>query len=111
MTVKVLLYPLLPMHKEAEPQSIAIICDKKGMEGLMQNYKSENQCAEGRKKVDGTIEFMKKKGIQGTPAFIFPDGTRQMGVMNANAIMQKLSEPAKAGEKAKEAPKSAPKKK
>jgi thiol:disulfide interchange protein DsbC len=30
ITVKVLLYPLLPMHKDAEPQSIAIICDNKG---------------------------------------------------------------------------------
>src|SRR5690606_31947039 len=92
LSVKVLLYPLLPMHKEAEPQSIAIICDNKGMQGLMQNYKSENQCPEGRKKVDETMAFMKKKGIQGTPVYIFPDGTRQMGVLSASAIMQKLNE-------------------
>jgi thiol:disulfide interchange protein DsbC len=110
LTVKVLLYPLLPMHKEAEPQSIAIICDNKGMEGLMQNYKSDNQCAEGREKVDGTIEFMKKKGIQGTPAYVFPDGTRQMGVMDAKAIMQRLGQN-ESGEKSKERPNSTPKKK
>jgi thiol:disulfide interchange protein DsbC len=111
LTVKVLLYPLLPMHKEAEPQSIAIICDNKGMEGLIQNYNSENQCDEGRKKVDGTIEFMKKKGIQGTPAYIFPDGTRQMGVMDAKALMQRLDQGNKSEEKSNEASKAAPKKK
>jgi thiol:disulfide interchange protein DsbC len=80
------------------------------MEGLMQNYKSENQCPDGRKKVEETIEFMKRKGIQGTPAYIFPDGTRQMGVLDANVIMRRLSEADQPKEKARETPKSAPKK-
>ena len=90
LTVKFLLYPL-PMHEGAEEQSVAIICDRKGVDGLETKYHSDNQCAEGKEKVRLTISFLKEKGIMGTPTYIFRDGTYHMGLLNENAFLKELS--------------------
>ena len=87
LTVKFVLYPLA-MHEGADKQCISIICDSKGLEGLESQYKSENQCPEGREKVVNAVSFFKEKGIAGTPAYFFEDGTYQVGVMKEEALLK-----------------------
>ncbi|HID97716.1 MAG TPA: DsbC family protein [Thermodesulfobacteriaceae bacterium] len=87
--VKFLMFPLA-FHKGAREECISLVCDKKGLEGLRENYISENQCREGISKVDETIAFLKKKGISGTPAYIFDDGLTISGVMTREALVKKL---------------------
>lgn len=96
ITVKFLFYPL-PMHQGAEQQCVSIICDNKGIKGLEEGYKSENQCPEGVKKVQDTMAFLKEKGISGTPVYIFPDGSYRPGFLQEDALLTALGiEPAKA---------------
>lgn len=92
ITMKVLFFPL-DFHKGAKEQCIAIICDNKSLEDFDSGYKSENQCPEGTKKVNDTTEFMKNKGINGTPAYIFPDGQYHMGMMPEQAVRERLGLP------------------
>jgi thiol:disulfide interchange protein DsbC len=92
LTVRFVFFPL-PSHKGAKEQCISILCDKKGMEGFEKGYKSENQCAEGVKKVDESIAFLQKKGISSTPTFIFSDGIYNPGLMPEEALRQRLGLP------------------
>ena len=87
--VKFLLFPLR-FHKGAKEQSISIICDKKGLEGLKSQYKSDNQCEAGKKKVEDTIKFLQQKGITGTPTYIFSDGKFHSGVLQKGALLKRL---------------------
>ncbi len=121
LTVKFLLFPL-SFHKGAKKQCISIICDKKGMAGLEKGYQSDNQCAEGKKKVEDTLSFLSRKGISGTPTYIFPDGRFHSGVINqprlqrvmALSPLSTLPQPQKGAEsqqRAKESPANQDKKK
>ncbi len=92
LTVRYIFFPL-PSHKGAKEQCISIICDKKGLEGLEKGYKSENQCAEGVKKVDESLAFLHKKGIASTPTFIFSDGIVHSGLMPEETLRQRLGLP------------------
>ena len=76
LTVRFIFFPL-PSHKGAKEQCISIICDKKGLEGLEKGYKSENQCADGVKKVDESLAFLQKKGIIFHPDVYFFRWNRQ----------------------------------
>lgn len=87
--LKVLLFPL-SFHKGAEEQCISIICDNKGFEDLHSSYKSENQCEEGKKKVEGTVRFLHQKGITGVPTYIFTDGPYHSGVLEEQAMKKRL---------------------
>lgn len=78
--VRFLLLPL-DFHKGAKEQSISVICDKKGLEDFEKGYKSENQCEEGRMLVESTVDLLKKKGITGTPTYIFSDGRTHIGLL------------------------------
>ncbi len=89
VTVNFLFFPL-PMHEGAEQECVSIICDNKGLEGLESNYKSDNQCPEGVKKVKDTVEFLKAKGVSGTPVYIFPDGTYHPGLLPEETLFEKL---------------------
>lgn len=80
--VRFLLMPL-QSHKGSIEQCVSVICDKKGLEEFEGGYRSENQCEEGRMLVGSTIDFLKKKGISGTPAYIFGDGRVRSGLLNA----------------------------
>jgi thiol:disulfide interchange protein DsbC len=107
----------LPMHKGAREQCIAVVCDKKGFDDLENGYKSDNQCAEGAKMVDESIALLSSKGITGTPTYLFPDGRFQSGVLEADALRQRLGIAAPAGaapaapaKKAPAAPAAPPKK-
>ena len=80
----------LAMHKGAREQCVAVICDKRSFEELEEGYTSENQCAEGAKLVDDTIALLSSKGVTGTPTYIFPDGRMQSGVLEPDALRQRL---------------------
>ena len=89
LELRVLLFPL-PFHQGAKEESISIICDNKGIEGLQSRYRSENQCEAGIKKEEETIAFLGKKGVTGTPTYIFPDGLFQSGVIQADELKKRL---------------------
>jgi len=106
----------LPMHKGAREQCVAVVCDKKGFDDLENGYKSDNQCADGAKLVDNTIALLSSKGITGTPTYIFTDGRFQSGVLEPDALRQRLgipvpAAPAPAATPAKKAPAAPPVKK
>ncbi|HFC46370.1 MAG TPA: DsbC family protein, partial [Dissulfuribacter thermophilus] len=87
--VKFLLFPLR-FHKGAKEQCISIICDKKGLEGLKTQYRSENQCEAGKRQVEDTVKFLQQKGITGTPTYIFMDGRYHSGVLQKDALLKRL---------------------
>ncbi len=89
ITVKYLMFPL-PFHKGAKEECIAIICDDKGLEGFRSGYKSENQCEAGKKKVEETINFLREKGISGTPTYVFEDGRFHSGVLQMEALEERI---------------------
>lgn len=90
LTVRFLLYPL-SFHRGAREESISIICDKKGLEGLKNRHRSENQCEEGISKVDETVRILTAKGITGTPSYIFPDGLSHSGVLEETALRERMA--------------------
>jgi thiol:disulfide interchange protein DsbC len=90
--LKILLFPLR-MHKGAKEQCISIICDNKGLEDLHSGYKSENQCQEGKDKIENTLRFLQQKGITGVPTYIFKDGKYHSGVLKEQAMKKRLGLP------------------
>jgi thiol:disulfide interchange protein DsbC len=89
LSVRFLFFPL-DSHKGAREQSISILCDNKGIEGFDSGYRSDNQCSEGIKKVNNTIAFLQKKGVNSTPTFIFMDGIYQSGVPTEEVLRNRL---------------------
>ncbi len=89
ITVHFVLYPL-DFHKGAKEECISVICDNKGLEGLTSGYKSDNQCDEGKNKIEATILFMKEKGIAGTPGYIFKDGIIKKGLIKEPDLRRHL---------------------
>jgi thiol:disulfide interchange protein DsbC len=89
LQLKVLLFPL-SFHTGAKEQCISAICDNKGLEGLHSGYKSENQCQEGKNKVENTLRFLKQKGMSGVPTYIFTDGKYHSGVLKEQDIKKRL---------------------
>ncbi len=89
ITVKYLMFPL-PFHKGAKEETISIICDNKGLDGFRHQYKSDNQCEAGKKKVEETIKFLRSKGINGTPTYIFENGLFHSGVIQRAELEKRL---------------------
>jgi thiol:disulfide interchange protein DsbC len=89
LMVRFLFFPL-DSHPGAREQCISILCDNKGIEGFDSGYRSENQCPEGIKKVDNTMAFMQKKGINSTPTFIFMDGIHLSGLPSEEVLRDRL---------------------
>ncbi len=87
--VRFLLYPL-DSHKGAREQSIAVICDGKGLAEFENGYRSENLCAEGQRRIDATRELLSRKNVSGTPAYIFPDRRFHSGLMDAEELRRRL---------------------
>jgi thiol:disulfide interchange protein DsbC len=77
--VRVILYPL-PIHPQAFGKSVALVCDKKGWEEYKNGYTSNNQCEEGKKKIENNLKLAEKYGIGGTPTFIGMNGKIHVGV-------------------------------
>ncbi|MBF0450657.1 MAG: thioredoxin fold domain-containing protein [Candidatus Magnetomorum sp.] len=109
ITVHFILYPL-SFHKGAKEQCISIICDNKGLEGLESEYQSENQCAQGKNKVEATNLFMTEKGITGTPGYIFTDGIIHTGLLHEPMLRDRLGLPPPKEEEIPEPPKKTEKK-
>lgn len=84
-----LLYPL-DSHKGAREQSIATICDGKGLAEFENGYRSDNLCAEGQRKIDAARELLARKNVSGTPAYIFPDRRFHSGLMEAEELRRRL---------------------
>jgi thiol:disulfide interchange protein DsbC len=89
LIVRFLFFPL-DSHRGAKEQCVSILCDQKGIEGYDTGYRSENQCPEGIKKVEQTMAFMQKKGINSTPTFIFMDGIYLSGLPNEESLLNRL---------------------
>jgi thiol:disulfide interchange protein DsbC len=87
LQARIVMYPL-PMHQGAKEQSIAVICDKKSFEDFEGGYTSENQCAEGKKKIEEGMAFLQSRGIGGTPAYIFEDGRVHSGMIEKEADLK-----------------------
>ena len=89
VTVKVILFPLESLHPKAKGKAISLICDKKGLEELIAGYEG-NQCEEGKKKVEATIQTLPRFGIRATPTYIFNDGRVMSGVLDAQRLQSML---------------------
>ena len=89
LMVHFLFFPL-DSHPGAREQCISTLCDNKGIEGYDSGYRSENQCSEGIKKVENTMAFMQKKGINSTPTFIFMDGIQLSGLPSEEVLRNRL---------------------
>jgi thiol:disulfide interchange protein DsbC len=89
LSVRFIFFPL-DSHKGAREQCISVLCDNKGIEGFDSGYRSDNQCSEGIKKVDNTIAFLQKKGINSTPTFIFMDGIYHSGLPSEEVLLNRL---------------------
>lgn len=86
----------LSFKKGSREMTIAVLCDKKSFEDLERKYTSDNQCADGAKKVDETVAFLSSKGITGTPAYIFENGRTHSGmIQEADALLKKVEAAAK----------------
>ena len=87
--VKFILFPL-SSHKGAREQSVSVLCDDKSLQEFESGYRSGNQCPDGIIKVERTIKLMKKKGIAGTPTYIFPDCRFHSGILKEGELRRRL---------------------
>lgn len=86
----IILYPL-PMHKEAEEKSKAIMCEKSLslLEDAFENKKMPKpKCTSTV--IAENIEAAKKMGISSTPALVFPNGVLLLGYRDAESILKYL---------------------
>jgi len=77
--IKVILYPL-PIHPQAKPKSIAMICDKKGYDYIHKNVSTKNQCEEGKKAIENNLKLLQEIGVSGTPTVIGMNGKYIVGL-------------------------------
>jgi thiol:disulfide interchange protein DsbC len=84
-----LLFPL-DSHKGAREQSISTICDNKSLHEFESGYRSDNLCAQGAQKIDGTREILSQKGVNGTPTYIFPDRRFHSGLLEEGELRRRL---------------------
>ncbi len=84
--VKVIIMPLEAIHPEAKAKAVSIICEKKGLEGLISGYKGK-QCEAGKQKVEAAIKTLPQLGIRATPTYIFSDGRVMSGVLEAERLL------------------------
>ncbi len=96
LTAKILFFPL-ESYKDSRDISIAVICDKKSLEEFHGGYKSNNQCAEGIRSVDTTKAILSRKGVTGTPTYIFPDRRYHSGMLEEAELRRRLGLPEAAG--------------
>ncbi len=85
--VKFILFPLSKSNRE---QSVSVICDDKSLQEFESGYRSDNQCPDGIKKIERTFNLLKKKGIGGTPTYIFSDGRFHSGLLKEQKLRSRL---------------------
>jgi hypothetical protein len=89
VTVRILFLPL-DSYKDSRHRSISVICDKKSLVEFHNGYTSENQCADGIRIVDATKEILSRKGVNSTPAYIFPDRRFHTGLLDEAEFRRRL---------------------
>ncbi len=89
VALKVILFPL-PIHPQAKDKAVALICDKKGLEHVHNNYKSKNLCEKGKKAVEKNIKFMNELGVSGTPTLIGMNGNVIQGLPRSERDLDSL---------------------
>ncbi len=89
LLVRFILFPL-ESYKGSREQCISVICDNKGIEGFDSNYRSDNQCPEGIKKIEAASAFLLKRGINSTPTLILPDGITLAGLPTEEMLRSRL---------------------
>ncbi len=77
--IRVILYPL-PIHPQAKPKSIAMICDGKGYDSIHKDVSTKNQCEKGKKAIDRNLQFLQELGVSGTPTVIGMNGKYIVGL-------------------------------
>ena len=94
VTIYMFLYPIESLHPNAPGVSKRIWCspDKvKAWDDYMQRGVQPGGDGDCPNPVDRIVEFGRKKGINGTPTLIFPNGERVPGAISAAQIEQFLS--------------------
>ncbi|MFO7687183.1 MAG: DsbC family protein [Desulfobacterales bacterium] len=89
LTVRILFFPL-ESYKDSREISISVICDKKSLDDFHGGYTSKNQCAEGIGIIDKTKELLSRKGVTGTPTYIFPDQRYHSGLLDEAELRRRL---------------------
>jgi thiol:disulfide interchange protein DsbC len=92
LTAKILFFPL-DSYKDSRDISIATICDKKSLDDFHGGYKSNNQCPEGVRAVETTKAILSRKGVTGTPTYIFPDRRYHSGLLEEAELRRRLGLP------------------
>ena len=87
--VKVILYPL-PIHPEAKPKAIAMVCDKKGYDHIHKNVNTKNQCKKGKEAIEKNMKLMQELGISGTPTVIGMNGKYIVGLPRSTDELNSL---------------------
>jgi thiol:disulfide interchange protein DsbC len=87
--VNFMLFPL-DSHKGAREQSVSTICDQKSLHEFENGYRSDNLCAEAARKIDATRELLSRKGVNGTPTYIFPDRRFHSGLLDEAELRRRL---------------------
>ncbi len=77
--VKVILLPLEQLHPQAKEKSIKGICSDMSYNDYLNSKWDGKSCESGLKKINDTIELMKKMAVNGTPTFISYNGKRMVG--------------------------------
>ena len=87
--IKVILYPL-PIHPQAKPKAIAMVCDKKGYDSIHENVSTKNQCEEGKKAIESNLRLLQEIGVSGTPTVIGMNGRYIVGLPRSPEELSEL---------------------
>jgi thiol:disulfide interchange protein DsbC len=96
LTAKILFFPL-DSYKDSRDISISTICDKKSLDDFHGGYKSNNHCPEGIRAVETTKAILSRKGVTGTPTYIFPDRRYHSGLLDEAELRRRLGLPEAGG--------------
>lgn len=77
--VKVILFPLEQIHPQAKDKSIKGLCSNMNYNDYLNSKWDGKVCENGTKKINDTVELMKKLAVNGTPTFISYNGKRMVG--------------------------------
>jgi len=87
--VKVILYPL-PIHPQAKPKAVAMVCDKKGYDDIHKDVNTKNQCEKGKKAIEENVKFLSEIGVSGTPTVIGMNGKYIVGMPRSPEELKSL---------------------
>ncbi|NPB06403.1 MAG: DsbC family protein [Aquificae bacterium] len=80
----------LPMHPEAFDKAVDIVCSKKGYEYVHKDFKPENLCEEGRKKIERNVKELSQMGVSSTPTIVGMTGKVITGLPSDEKVLDEL---------------------